>query len=155
MMVMSIRSLQIKLLGFLTRKSLTHRLLEIWRKVVTREESLQKFPAARFFRRHLLSAPIREKMLGWMEVLHTEGSSSGLCSPATGIPTHTLSPPLPCSAPVPGLLKRDCKHQGISLLMRSSTTAAGKPCRNMCGAQGSRQQQYPALLPSLPSSTCN
>lgn len=66
-----------------------------------------------------------------------------------------LSAPFPCSAPVSGLLKRDCKHQGTLLLMRSSMTAAGNPCRNMCCAQGSRQQQYPALLPSLPSSTCN
>lgn len=65
-----------------------------------------------------------------------------------------LSAPFPCSAPVPGLLKRDCKHQGTLLLMRSSMTAAGKPCRNMCFAEGSKQQ-YPALLPSLPSSTCN
>lgn len=66
-----------------------------------------------------------------------------------------LSATFPCSAPVPGLLKRDCKHQGTLLLMRSSMTAAGNPCRNMCCAQGSRQQQYPALLPSFPSSTCN
>lgn len=66
-----------------------------------------------------------------------------------------LLAPFPCSAPVPDLLKRDCKHQETLLLMRSSMTAAGNPCRNMCCAQGSRQQQYPALLPSLPSSTCN
>lgn len=66
-----------------------------------------------------------------------------------------LSAPFRCNAPDTGLLKRDCKHQGTLLLIRSPITAAGNPCRNMCCAQGSRQQQDPALLPSLPSSTRN
>lgn len=66
-----------------------------------------------------------------------------------------LSAPFRCSAPDPVLLKRDCRHQGTLLLIRSPITAAGDPCRNMCCAQGSRQQQHPALFPSLPSSTCH
>ena len=87
MKVMSIGSLQIERLGFLTRKSLTQRQLEIWRKDVTREESLQKWPAPLFFRRHLLLAPIREKMLCWMELLYADSSSSALYSPVTSIPS--------------------------------------------------------------------
>lgn len=152
MKVIPIGSLRLERFRFLTRKCLTQRMLVTLRKAVTREESLQKWPAPLFFCSHLLLlAPIKEKMLVWMELLHTESSSSALYSPVTSIAS--------CFQPrfhaVPGLLKRDCKHQGTLLLMRSSMTAAGNPCRNMCCAQGSRQQQYPGLLPSLPSSTCN
>lgn len=148
-------SLQIEWLGILTRKSLTQRLLEICRRDVTKEESLQQWPAPLFFCRH--SSPVGSHQRKDAGLDRTSPSREQIfCSLFTCHWYALLFSDLsPHNAPVPGLLKRVRKHRGTLLLMRSSMAAAGNPCRHMCCAQRSREQQHPALLPSLPSSTCN
>lgn len=150
---MSTGSLQTEVFRFLTKKSLTQRLPELRRKEVPREESLQKWSVPLLFRRHLLLAPLREKMLGWMELFYTESNSFPPYTLATSIPSH-LQPRFHVvfqflsSLRETASIKRHycwCNHQWLLLKIHAE----------MCAVHREAELKYPSLLPSLPSSTCN